>query len=215
MNRRPHILTISQVARRWALAEEDVIGYIVGAQLDVRAFVIREDSESGRSRVMLMDFGNSRDRNSHLWRYVVHKEPFDIAVYGDHRDGPDEPLRPGTRILRYSGKLEDLRILMDEVERFEVDTGMEVQTAKPARTSATRKTRLRIAVEKAREYLFAKFKREPTAAEVIARLEDDDPTGCVDDYEDGALLWIDAKGGLHRTAHASIKNMLTRIRKGI
>jgi hypothetical protein len=81
------------------------------------------------------------------------------------------------------------------------------------RTRTSRKTRLRAAVEAAREALMATYEREPTAREVVAYLERGDPTECVVDFKEGILVWVDYREKCHDTTHKAIANMLTGIRK--
>jgi hypothetical protein len=80
------------------------------------------------------------------------------------------------------------------------------------RTGTTRSDALDKAVKAARAALLKRRKREPTAKEVCVYLQDD-PTGVVDDHDDGVLMWVDGNGKMHNTTHKSVANRLTRIRK--
>ena len=81
------------------------------------------------------------------------------------------------------------------------------------RTRTARADKLTTALQSARATLLVRLGREPTASEVIARLERDDPTGAVVDFTDERITRADEAGVLHDTARSSIANRLTRLRQ--
>lgn len=89
---------------------------------------------------------------------------------------------------------------------------VEVGSKRRERTGTTRSDALDKAIKAARTALLKRHKREPTAGEVCIYLHDD-PTGTVVDHKDGALVWEDGQRKLQDTAHKTISNRLTKIRK--
>lgn len=92
------------------------------------------------------------------------------------------------------------------------DHGFSVGPANPKKH--TRKTRIRKAVEQARNDLVDTLKREPSNEQVIQRLRsEEEATGAIVDYKDGRLTWQDQKGKYHDTSDKTIANLLSKIRK--
>lgn len=81
-----------------------------------------------------------------------------------------------------------------------------------SRTAKKRRRRITLAVERARESLIKKYQREPSADEVINHLEDNDETGCIVDYKDNCLIWVDTNNKDQKSSHKSIANLLSKIK---
>lgn len=116
--------------------------------------------------------------------------------------------------------LRDLVIDQQEIEAFEnsnkwitnkAQTTL-IRDSEPQSPARTRKTRITIAVERARDYLMRKLNREPTADEVFHHLEESDSTDYVVDSKPDKLVWVDTRGKLMETSRKSIANLLSRIR---